>query len=139
MAGAIAGRAEPLSWMRLLGGDLADLAGRYRFVLAQPVLAHGKLEAGGAATTALRDAAARLEFVRTGAARVRITGQVALSDEEFGTVARGAVQSMVISITLITLWLFLAVRSWRLIVPILATLFLGLTLTLLFAAARWAR
>ncbi len=135
MADVIAGHREPLSWMRLLGGDLADMGGRYRFVLAQPVLARGELESGGAATRALREAAAQLEFVRAGSARVRITGQVALSDEEFGTVARGAVQGMVISITLITLWLFLAVRSWRLIVPILGTLALGLTLTLLFAAA----
>ncbi len=134
MAAAIAGRPEPLSWMRLLGGDLADMGGRYRFVLAQPVLAHGQLEAGGAATKAMREAAAQLEFVRSGAARVRVTGSVALSDEEFGTVARGVVQGIVISVTLITLWLFLAVRSWRLILPILGTLSLGLTLTLLFAA-----
>ena len=35
---------------------------------------------------------------------------------------------------LITLWLYLAVRTWRLIVPILTTLGLGLVLTLLFAA-----
>ena len=35
---------------------------------------------------------------------------------------------------LITFWLTLAVGSWRLIVPILATLGLGLMLTLLFAA-----
>jgi hypothetical protein len=35
---------------------------------------------------------------------------------------------------LITLWLTLAVRSWRLILPILGTLLLGLMLTLLFAA-----
>ena len=50
----------------------------------------------------MRDAAAGLEFVRSGAARVRITGPVALSDEEFGTVARGAVQGMLISVALIT-------------------------------------
>ena len=36
---------------------------------------------------------------------------------------------------LITLWLLLAVRTWRLIVPILGTLGVGLMLTLLFAAA----
>jgi uncharacterized protein len=36
---------------------------------------------------------------------------------------------------LISLWLFLAVHTWRLIVPILLTLGLGLMLTLLFAAA----
>ena len=78
---------------------------------------------------------ADLEFVKSGDARVRITGNVALADEEFATVAEGAVEGLVISTALITLWLFLAVRSWRLIVPILLTLGLGLLLTVLFAAA----
>jgi uncharacterized protein len=73
--------------------------------------------------------------VKSGDARVRITGNVALADEEFATVAEGAVEGLVISMVLITLWLFLAVRSWRLIVPILLTLGLGLMLTILFAAA----
>jgi len=135
MADAIAGHPRPLSWTRLLGGELADLGGKYKFVLAQPKLDHTKLQPGGAATEAMRAVAAGLEFVKSGSARVRITGSVALSDEEFASVAEGAVTGMVGSILLISLWLFLAVRSWRLIVPILLTLGLGLMLTLLFAAA----
>jgi uncharacterized protein len=135
MADAIAGHPRPLSWTRLLGGELADLGGKYKFVLAQPKLDHTKLQAGGAATQAMRAAAAGLEFVKSGAARVRITGSVALADEEFASVAEGAVTGLIGSILLISLWLFLAVRSWRLIVPILLTLGLGLMLTLLFAAA----
>ena len=133
IAAALAGHAVPLSWIRLLGGDAAELGGKFRFVLAQPVLDHGTLQPGGAATEAMRSAIAGLEFVRAGAARVRITGAVALSDEEFATVARGALAGMLASVALITLWLFLAVRSPRLILPILATLLLGLLLTLLFA------
>ncbi len=135
MADAIAGHARPLSWTRLLGGSLADLGGRYKFVLAQPRLNHATIEPGGAATAALRAAAGRLDFVRSGDARVRITGNVALADEEFASVAQGAVVGLIGSILLISLWLFLAVRTWRLIVPILLTLILGLMLTLLFAAA----
>jgi hopanoid biosynthesis associated RND transporter like protein HpnN len=135
MAEAIAGHPRPLSWTRLLGGELADLGGKYKFVLAQPKLDHSKLQPGGAATEAMRAAAARLEFVKSGDARVRITGSVALADEEFASVAEGAVAGMIGSILLISVWLFLAVRSWRLIVPILLTLGLGLMLTLLFAAA----
>ena len=93
------------------------------------------LQPGGAAIDAIRAAAAKLEFVRSGDARVRITGNVALADEEFASVAEGTVAGLAGSIVLISLWLFLAVRSWRLIVPILLTLVLGLMLTLLFAAA----
>jgi len=135
MVDVIAGRPHPLSWTRLLGGDVADLAGPYKFVLVQPKLDLASIEPGGAATRAMREAAAGLEFVKSGEARVRITGSVALADEEFASVAEGAVAGLIGSILLISLWLFLAVHSWRLIVPILLTLGLGLMLTLLFAAA----
>ncbi|MBV9116739.1 MAG: MMPL family transporter, partial [Acetobacteraceae bacterium] len=129
------GHPQPLSWQTLLGGGLTDLAGKYVFVLTQPKLDFGALEPGGAAVAAIEQAAAQLPFVKSGAARVRITGQVALADEEFASVAEGAIWELVGSIVLITLWLFLAVTTWRLIVPILMTLALGLALTVLFAAA----
>ncbi|APH60314.1 Acriflavin resistance plasma membrane protein [Granulibacter bethesdensis] len=131
---AAEGHPKPLSWENLLAGPLAQQAGQYRFVLAQPRLDYDALEPGGAATAVLRHIAAGLEFVRTGHAHVRITGPVALADEEFSTVAHGMVEGTLISIALITLWLFLALRSWRLILPVLATLMLGLTLTIGFAS-----
>jgi hopanoid biosynthesis associated RND transporter like protein HpnN len=135
MADALAGHPKPLSWQTLLGGGLSELAGPYHFVLVQPHQDFGALEPGGAATTAMRAIIADLPFVKSGDAHVRITGQVALADEEFATVAQGAVQGLIGSLVLITLWLFLAVHTWRLIVPILMTLVLGLMLTVLFAAA----
>jgi hopanoid biosynthesis associated RND transporter like protein HpnN len=133
MADALAGHPKPLSWETLLGGGLTELAGPYHFVLAQPHQNFDALEPGGAATKAMRDIIAELPFVKSGDAHVRITGQVALADEEFATVAQGAVKGLIGSLVLITLWLFLAVHSWRLIVPILMTLVLGLMLTVLFA------
>ncbi|MBV8132376.1 MAG: MMPL family transporter [Alphaproteobacteria bacterium] len=135
MADVIAGYPHPLPWTQLLGGDLADLGGKYKFVLVQPNLDLGSIEPGGAATQAMREAAGGLEFVKSGDARMRITGSVALADEEFASVAHGAILGMIGSVLLISLWLFLAVHSWRLILPILLTLGLGLMLTLLFAAA----
>ena len=134
LAAVLAGSNQPLSWQSLLGGSLADKAGPYRFVLIQPKLDYSALEPGGAATDALRAAAAKLEFVASGQAHVRVTGSIPLADEEFATVAQGAVAGLIGSLVLITLWLFLAVRSWRLIVPILLTLVLGLLLTTGFAA-----
>ena len=136
MADALSGHPRPLSWQALLGGsELNDLAGKYKFVLVQPKLDFGALQPGrrGDATRCAQ-VIAGLEFVKSGDARVRITGQVALADEEFATVVQGAVVGLIGSVVLITLWLFLAVQTWRLIVPILATLGLGLMLTLLFAA-----
>lgn len=131
---AAAGRPEPLSWERLLAGSVADLAGRYKFVLTQPVLDYGGLEPGEAASRTIREVASSLEFVRAGRAHVRLTGGVALDDEEFGTVAHGAVAELLGSMVLVGVLLFLAVRTWRMVVPILLTLLLGLLLTTGFAA-----
>ncbi len=132
---ALEGHPKPLSWQKLLGGGVSSLAGKYVFVLTQPKLDFGALEPGGTAVAAIQRAAAGLPFVQSGAARVRITGSVALADEEFASVAEGALWGLLGSVVLITLWLFLAVTTWRLMVPILLTLALGLSLTLLFAAA----
>ena len=131
---AVVGNRQPLSWQRLLGGSLVEQAGRFRFVLARPVLDYTQLQPGGAATVALRAAAASLPWVQSGAAHVRLTGSVALADEEFATVAQGAAIGTFGSAALVVVWLLLAVRSWRLILPIIATLALGLALTTAFAA-----
>ena len=131
---AAAGTPEPLSWERLLAGSVADMGGQYHFVLTQPHLDYGALQPGAAATKVVRDTAAKLEFVQRGRAHVRLTGSVALEDEEFATVAQGAVAGLVGSMALVAILLFLALRSWRLIVPVLLTLILGLLLTTGFAA-----
>ncbi len=134
LAAVAAGDDRPMSWEELLGGSLVAKAGRYRFVLAQPVLDFNSIAPGGRATEAIRAAAASLPFVRSGEARVRITGSVALADDEFASVAKGALKGLIGSFLLVMLWLFLALQSWRLIVPVAATLLLGLVLTTSFAA-----
>ena len=82
----------------------------------------------------LKRIAASLPDVRAGRATVDYTGQIPISDEEFASLTQGLVTGGIISVLLIALWLFLALRTWRLIVPILATLLLGLALTISFAA-----
>jgi hopanoid biosynthesis associated RND transporter like protein HpnN len=134
LAAAAAGHPQALSWEELLAGKLADQAGRFRFVLCKPVLDYGALEPGGAATKVVREAAAAIPWVKHGDAQVRLTGSVVMDDQEFATVAKGAVAGLVGSFLLVLVWLYLAVRSWRLMVPIMATLVLGLLLTTGFAA-----
>jgi len=131
---AAAGHPTPLSWENLLAGPLAEQAGKYRFVLARPKLDFGALQPGGLATQALREAAAKLPFIQSGAARLRITGSVALDDEEFATVAQGAEVGLVASFLLVMVWLFAAVRSWRMMFSIALTLVTGLILTTGYAA-----
>jgi hopanoid biosynthesis associated RND transporter like protein HpnN len=126
------GHPVPLSWQSLITG----VSGRQdaEFVMAHPKLDQGTLQPGGVATQALKNIAAGLPDVKSGRATVNYTGQIPLSDEQFASLTQGLVTGGIISILLISLWLFLALRSWRLIVPILATLILGLIFTISFAA-----
>lgn len=128
------GHPQPLSWQQMLGADIATQAAGPELLLTHPVLDHGALQPGLAATQALERAIAVLPAVREGRATVHYTGSVALSDVQFGALTEGIVGSTLVSLLLLALWLYLALRSWRLIVPILLTLLTGLLLTLGFAA-----
>jgi hopanoid biosynthesis associated RND transporter like protein HpnN len=132
LAQAAAGHPQPLSWQALLGGNLGQSDAQ--FVLIHPLLNQGSLTPGGVATAAMMRLAAALPDVKNGRATVNYTGQIPLSDEQFASLTQGLVAGSIISLLLIALWLYLALRSWRMIVPILATLVLGLALTISFAA-----
>jgi hopanoid biosynthesis associated RND transporter like protein HpnN len=135
LAQAAAGHPQPMSWQNLLSGPAAELAGPSRIVLAHPRLDFAALQPGGAATQALRQAAASLDYIRNGDAHLHITGEVPLADEEFSSAATGAAVGLLASFAVVVLWLYLALRSWRLILPVVGTLLLGLALTTGFAAA----
>jgi hopanoid biosynthesis associated RND transporter like protein HpnN len=126
------GHPVPLSWQALITSSLGQQDAE--FVLAHPRLNQGTLQPGGVATQALMRIAATLPDVKAGRATVNYTGQIPLSDEQFASLTHGLVTGGIISVLFIALWLFLALRSWRLILPILATLVLGLALTISFAA-----
>ncbi|MBW4021702.1 MAG: MMPL family transporter [Proteobacteria bacterium] len=128
------GHPVPLSWQRLLGGSLTDRAGPARFVLAQPVQNFGSIEPGAEATAALRQIAAHVPTIESGRATFRITGQIALADQQFASLTQGIFADTVISVVLILVWLVLAVRRLRYILAIVLTLILGLLLTTFFAA-----
>ena len=129
----LAGHATPLSWEKLLSGGLSDLGGHYRFVVTHPRPDFTSFEPSEAATQAMRSALDSLPTVKAGRAHALITGEAKLSDEEFSTVAQGMIIGLFISFALVTLWLLLAARSLRVVIPILLTLIIGLLLTTGFA------
>ncbi len=124
------GRIAPLDWSALFTGRPPDALALRRFVLAQPMLDFGALSPGEAATAAIRAAIAALPAEP--GLRIRLTGQVPMADEEFASVADGAVRNTLLSLALVALVLWLALHSLRLILPVLATLLLGLLLTAAF-------
>lgn len=136
---ALDGHLNPLSWQALLTPKLVGSNGGLEFVLLQPVLNHERLEPGAAATEALMRAAASLPDVQAGRVRVGYTGSVPLSDEEFESLTDGALPIAIGGSALLLVWLVLALRSWRLIVPVVLTLIVGLIYTLGFAAVAIGR
>ena len=128
------GRAEPLSWQQIMTGRAAEPRERRRFVLARPVLDFTALEAGGPARAEIRRLAGALALDPAHGVRLRLTGPVALDDEQFATLREGALKSTILSIVLVCAILFVGLRSVKLVGAILATLACGLVLTAGFAA-----
>ncbi len=128
---AAAGRAAPPDWAALFTGRAPDPQALRRFVLVRPRLDFSALSPGATAAEAIREAAAHLDIPGT---RFRMTGEIPMADEEFASVAEGAVRNTLLSFALVALLLWLALRSWRLILPVLATLLLGLLTTAAFGA-----
>lgn len=126
---ALATRVVEPDWTRLMTGREPGPLETRRFVLAQPVLDFTALEAGASATQAIRAAAAGLSAPGL---RIRITGNIPMADEEFATLSDGAVENVTLSLGLTALLLWLALRSWRLIWPLLALVVCGLAWTAAF-------
>lgn len=132
---ALAGRNAPLSWQTLLSGRAPDPRELRRIILVQPVLDYDALEPGERATNAIRAAAGALGLTPDRGLRLRITGDVALSDDQLAALTQGAGFSMGLSFALLCVWLFVALRSPRLVAAILVTLVVGLIACATFAAA----
>lgn len=132
-ASAVAGSPRPLAWSTLLTGRAPSPEELRRFILVQPRRDFTQLASGAAASGFIRDTARELGLTPASGVRVRLTGSVALADEEFATLAEGAGTATLLSFVLVTLLLYLALRSWRSISAILLTLIAGLVATAAFA------
>src|SRR5579872_5612631 len=129
----LAGKYEPLSWQTLLSNTAPAPDDLRRIVLTQPALDYKSLTPGADAIAAVRSAAVELGLTPERGVRVRITGSVALDDEQLATLAKGAGFSTALSLGLLCLWLLLALRSLRIFAAIIVTLTVGLALTTAFA------
>jgi hopanoid biosynthesis associated RND transporter like protein HpnN len=105
-----------------------------RFVLTQPARDFGELGSVEPAIAAIRQATRDLGLSPERGVRVRLTGAPAIENDELKTLSDGAELSLGLSFGLVTLVLFLALRSGRLILPIVITLIAGLVATAGFAA-----
>lgn len=130
---AARGEERPISWQALFTGREPGPLDLRRFVLIQPALDFGSLSPTESATDAVRAAVRDLGLTPENGVRVRLTGNIAMEEEEFRTVADGAEVSAAGSLLAVAVLLFLCLRSGRLILPILLTLIAGLAFTFAFA------
>jgi hopanoid biosynthesis associated RND transporter like protein HpnN len=128
----LAGQSPSFSWRELFDGRAPDRRELRRFVLVQPVLDYRALEPGEKATKAIREKAHGLGLDADSRIRVRLTGPTPLADEEFATLADGAALNGALMLGAVLVLLWAALHSWRVIVPIVASLAIGLAVTAAF-------
>ena len=129
LEGVAQGKHPAFSWRRLITGHPPEPSELRRFLNIRPILNYGDLQPGGQATRAIRATIEKLGLTPENGVRVRLTGSVALADEEFATVADGAALNGVVTILVVLLLLWLALRQARIVLAVLVNLAVGLTLT----------
>jgi hopanoid biosynthesis associated RND transporter like protein HpnN len=124
-----AGKPAFLSWRAMVTGAKASTRETRRFILVKPRLDYTRLTPGTSATDTIRASALALGLSPQNGVRVRLTGPVPMSDEEFATLAEHAALLATLIFSGMILMLWLAVRSFRIIAAILVTLLIGLAIT----------
>lgn len=126
---ALAGRSEPFSWQEMLRGEPPPPSELRHVISVIPVLDFAALQPGKASSEAIRQAASDLDLAARFQARVRLTGSVPMSDEEFGSIQEGALVNAAATALIVLTILWLALRSGRLILAVLVNLLVGLSMT----------
>jgi hopanoid biosynthesis associated RND transporter like protein HpnN len=129
-ADAAAGKVSYLSWRSLITGAAPRPEEIRRFITVKPVLDFNALEPGRAASDAIRADARALALDPAHGVTVRLTGDVPMADEEFGTLTDRAALMGGAMLAGVLLVLWLALKSFRIIAAILLTLVAGLALTM---------
>ena len=105
------GQSAYLSWRTLFTGNAGG--GRtHSFIEVQPALDYDALSPGAKASEVIRQTARDLGLTPDKGVRVRLTGPVPMSDEEFATLAERADVMGLATFFAVTLMLWLAVRSF---------------------------
>jgi hopanoid biosynthesis associated RND transporter like protein HpnN len=123
------GRPAAFSWRTLITGRAGEPSELRRFLNIQPVMDFGELQPAGKATAVIREAASRLGLTPDKGVRVRLTGSIVLSDEEFASILDGAALNSAVTLVLVVLVLWLALKKARIIAAVFVNLIVGLVIT----------
>jgi hopanoid biosynthesis associated RND transporter like protein HpnN len=125
----LAGRPASFSWRALADRKPPAPQDLRRFIQVQPVLDFSTLRPGHAATEAISRIASDLDLGTAFQARVRQTGEIPMDDDQFGTISQNAGMTMAVSVSLVVVILWLALRSIRTIAAVMVTLTCGLAIS----------
>ncbi len=125
--------ADTLSWRNLMTGNVATGTPERRFIVVQPVLNFASLAPAAAAMEEVRHLAEELDLVPEKGVSVRLSGSAALNHEELESVQEGLGLAGLLTVVMVIGLLMTGLRSKRLVVSTLVTLFAGLLWTAAFA------
>ncbi|MEI8384988.1 MAG: MMPL family transporter [Nitrosomonadaceae bacterium] len=129
----ITGTPRALSWQALFRGEPQKESYR-ELMTVQPNLDYTQIAAAEQSIAALRQMAQDLGLKGDGI-RVRVTGDVALADEELKSALHGTEYAGLLALVLVAGVLYLALNAAGPIFGVLLSLIMGLLLTAAFAAA----
>jgi hopanoid biosynthesis associated RND transporter like protein HpnN len=131
------GKPAYFSWQDIMSGEdeVGGVDSRRRFLVVQPVLDYGSIRPARGAIKEIRRLVADLNLTPAHGVTVRLTGEAALSDEELKGITEDAGLAGMISFVLVGIVLFGGLRSPKIAIAALTTIFVGLIWTATFAVA----
>ncbi len=123
------GHDAALSWRDVAAHQAQVDGAAHAIIVVRPQRDYSELESGARASARVRALAAEGRLAERFSARVLLTGPIPLADEEFSSIQQGALVNGLGTLASVVFILWLALRSWRLIVAVLLTLLAGLAIT----------
>jgi len=125
----LSGSAASFSWQELMNGEPAQSRQLRHFIEINPVLDFGALQPGAEATAGVRQAASDLDLSGKFGAKVELTGEVPMNDDQFSVIQDSAVRDTLTALIGVLIILWFALRSWKIIAAVLFSLMIGLAVT----------
>jgi uncharacterized protein len=121
-------RPASFSWQALASSRAATPDDTRRFLQVEPVLDFAELQPGRRATELISKLASDLKFGEQHIT-IRLTGQIPIDDDQFGTLGQSALLNIAVSILGVFVILWLALRSLRIIAAVVVSLAVGLAVS----------
>jgi hypothetical protein len=125
----LAGKPASFSWQALVNGGPVKPEDLRHLITISPVLDYQALEPGHAAADAVRKAATDVDLKQHYDASVRLTGAIPLADAQFATLQQGLWLNGLVTAAIVLIVLWLALRSLRIVLAVVVTIFVGLVAT----------